>query len=238
MMQRNGWKGVHAIDAIAYGDGPSSLSDCVVQEMQWSRSLMILLLTEMPVSWKKLSIGTKAQFLFSELWYPLFGFMLFIGSLLPIIAILSATPWVMVCYTDFLQHSLPCVLSLLGVFWYLRQLNLFRPYSPLLSWEGVMFQLFRWPWAVYGTVSGLISVVFKKVPEFKVTPKGKAQQQALSWKVLSPYIAIILISAVCGLRMEGHNKAAGYFFFLVVNALMYSVLLLTMIILNIYEQKK
>lgn len=238
MMQRGGWKGVHAIDAIAHGDGPPHLGACVVQEIQWSRSLMILLLTEMPHSWKRLSRGTKAQFLFSELWYPLFGSMLLIGTLLPVIAVLMGKPWVTVSYLEFLQHSLPVLFAMLAVFWYLRHMRLLRPNNvPLMSWETVLFQLFRWPWAVYGTIAGIISVIRGKVPGFRITPKGKYGYKALSWKILWPYVILILLSAIPGFITQADNPASGYLFFLIINALMYSILLLSMIIMNIYEQK-
>ncbi len=45
MMNAYGWRGVHALDAIAHGDGPRTFADLVTQEFQWSRSLVMLLLT-------------------------------------------------------------------------------------------------------------------------------------------------------------------------------------------------
>ena len=38
MMNAHGWRGVHALDAIAHGDGPRTFADLVTQEFQWSRS--------------------------------------------------------------------------------------------------------------------------------------------------------------------------------------------------------
>jgi cellulose synthase (UDP-forming) len=51
MMNGYGWRGIHAIDAIAHGEGPPTFADCVTQEFQWSRSLMVLLLTLLPKYW-------------------------------------------------------------------------------------------------------------------------------------------------------------------------------------------
>ena len=71
MFNCHGWRGVHAMDAIAHGDGPPTFADCLTQEFQWSRSLMIVLLTILPRYWSRLSYRKRFQFLFSELWYPL-----------------------------------------------------------------------------------------------------------------------------------------------------------------------
>ena len=48
MMNASGWRGVHALDAIASGDGPRTFADLVTQEFQWSRSLVTLLLQYSP----------------------------------------------------------------------------------------------------------------------------------------------------------------------------------------------
>ena len=37
LLNAAGWRGIHAIDAIAYGDGPRTFADCVTQEFQWAR---------------------------------------------------------------------------------------------------------------------------------------------------------------------------------------------------------
>ena len=44
MMNAHGWRGVHAFNAIAHGDGPSTFRDLITQEFQWSRSLMTIFL--------------------------------------------------------------------------------------------------------------------------------------------------------------------------------------------------
>ncbi len=48
MMNAHGWRGVHALDAIAHGDGPRTFADLITQEFQWSRSLMMILLQYSP----------------------------------------------------------------------------------------------------------------------------------------------------------------------------------------------
>jgi cellulose synthase/poly-beta-1,6-N-acetylglucosamine synthase-like glycosyltransferase len=44
MMNAYDWRGVHALDAIAHGDGPRTFADLATQEFQWSRSVVMILL--------------------------------------------------------------------------------------------------------------------------------------------------------------------------------------------------
>ncbi len=64
MMNAGGWRGVHALDAIAHGDGPRTFSDLVTQEFQWSRSLVMLLLRYSPSLVGRLPPRLRFQFLF------------------------------------------------------------------------------------------------------------------------------------------------------------------------------
>jgi cellulose synthase (UDP-forming) len=236
MMNGYGWRGVHAIDAIAHGEGPPCIADCITQEFQWSRSLMILLLTELPKYWKKLPGWLKAQFLFSELWYPLFGLMFAIGSAMPIIAVITGEPWMAVSFIDFLAYSVPANLATLGVVWYLKQQKLFRPdYAPIFSWEVMLFQMLRWPWVIYGTFMGAYVAYTKKIPGFKVTPKGDRSHSMLGWSLLYPYIAIILITAIPGIYFNHDSNAMGYHFFMILSVIFYTLLVIMMLILHYYE---
>jgi len=107
--------------------------------------------------------------------------------------------------------------------------------SPILSWEIILFQILRWPLAFYGSIMGAITVINKKNPEFRVTPKGESQNSLLSWTILFPYIALIVISALPGIFIQQNNNAAGYHFFLLANVITYNILIFCIIILNHYE---
>jgi cellulose synthase/poly-beta-1,6-N-acetylglucosamine synthase-like glycosyltransferase len=131
MMNGHGWKGIHAMDALAHGEGPPSLGDCITQEFQWSRSLMVLLLTEMPKYWGKLKPKLKLKFLFAQLWYPLFGLFMVAGHLLPILAVCLGEPFVSVSFLEFIKYSLPVTVSIMGVIWFLKTNGWLKPgYSP------------------------------------------------------------------------------------------------------------
>lgn len=53
---------------------------------------MVVLLTVMPKYFFRLPWRIRLQFLFSELWYPLFSATMIFGLMLPVIAVLSKEP--------------------------------------------------------------------------------------------------------------------------------------------------
>ena len=239
MMNGNGWRGIHSFDATARGEGPRTLADCITQEFQWSRSLMVLFLTELPKYWKKMTFRFKLQFLFSQLWFPLFSLFMLIGHLLPIIAVLMKKPWVMVSFTAFLQHSFPVLVSILAIIWLLKINDWLKPcYSPILSWEAMLFQIVRWPWSLYGSIMGVIVVFRKKNIIFKVTPKDVVANPPMNWSILYPYIITIIISALPAIILQDAEDASGYIFFLIFNVIIYTVLLFSIIIIHFNETKR
>lgn len=233
LMNAGGWQGIHALDAIAHGDGPSSFADCVVQEFQWSRSLMVLLLTLLPKCWRKLPWHLRIQFLFSELWYPLFSLVVAVGLTLPVIAIAIREPWVNVSYLDFLLRFTPLCLAAAAIQYFLRSLTLFRPSeSPVFSWEGALFQLVRWPWSFYGSLMGVWTVIRGKQTAFRVTPKGSSENSALPWKVLAPYFGVMIISFFPAAFLPSAGRASGYYFFIILTLVSYAIATAALVVVH------
>src|SRR5208337_3056145 len=145
MMNAHGWHGVHALDAVAHGDGPQTFADMITQEFQWSRSLTNILLVTMPKYFARLPARLKFQFLFCEFYYPLLGIAMATMFALPVVALIKRTTLVNVSYPDFLLHTVPPSALLLVVFWRLKKSGALRPAdAPILSWEGVLFVLTKW----------------------------------------------------------------------------------------------
>uniref|UniRef100_UPI0025DC8D26 glycosyltransferase n=1 Tax=uncultured Phenylobacterium sp. TaxID=349273 RepID=UPI0025DC8D26 len=101
ILSAEGWRGVHAVDAIAHGEGPETFSDLVIQEFQWSRSLVTVLIKHLPARIRKLPPRLKFQFLFSELWYPSYSLIMALSVAMPIMALLTKSRFVDVTYVDF-----------------------------------------------------------------------------------------------------------------------------------------
>ncbi len=239
MMNSHGWRGVHALDAIAHGDGPPTIADCLTQEFQWSRSLMIVLLSLLPRYWKGLSCGKRIQFLFSELWYPVFALSMLMGILLPLLAIIWNQPWVNVKYIDFLLHTLPLLCLSVAIPAFMKHAAILRPATaPLFSWEAALFQILRWPWVVYGSLMGVRMAIYPSTVEFRVTPKGALRQRSLSWKVLAPCIAVLAVTFTPTLLVYDAGAAKGYYFFLIIIQIIYVAALAGMVLVHRHEVSK
>lgn len=236
MMNGHGWRGVHSIDAMAHGEGPPTLAACVTQEFQWSRSLMVVLLTVMPKYWRHLSWPLRLQFLFSELWYPLFGVTMLCGLSLPIIAVFTGQPWVRVSYVDFVLHTLPVTALTIAIFGFLRRHGWSRPQqTPLITWETVLFQVIRWPWALWGSLMGVAIAIHTRDVVFRVTPKGACHPVSMRWKILAPYLWIVVLSFLPTLMVDNAGAATGYFFFLILNQVTYVSALFCIVLIHRHE---
>ncbi len=237
MMNTGGWRGAHALDAIAHGDGPRTFADLVTQEFQWSRSLVMILLQYSPRLVRTLPFRMKFQFLFSQFWYPLFSAFMALMFMLPIIALVAGQNFVAVTYPDFLAHFVPqaVILILLAYRW--RASGTFRPFdAKILSFEATLFLFARWPWALAGTLAALRDWATGSFVDFRVTPKGASEVDPLPLRVLAPYgvMAILSIMPVLLIR-DASESSRGFYIFAIMNALAYVVLLLVIIVQHARE---
>lgn len=236
MMNAFGWRGVHALDAIAHGEGPRTFSDLITQEFQWSRSLVMVLLQYSPTYLSRLPARLKFQFLFSQLWYPLFAFFMALMFVMPIIALVTGQSFVNVTYPQFLLHFAPlsAVLLLLAYRW--RSTGTYRPFNArVLSWEYLFFQFARWPWALAGTVAALRDWLTGSVVEFRITPKGSSEVDPLPVRVLAPYAILSIVSALPVVLIDNPGEARGFYVFALINAVLYAALLLIIVVQHARE---
>jgi cellulose synthase (UDP-forming) len=236
IMNANGWKGVHAIDAVAFGDGPETFADAMTQEFQWSRSLMNILLMWTSRYIKRLPVHLKFQFVFSQIWYGIFSITLLLGFSIPIVAILSQSPLVHVPYPIFFLFNLVNIYIALMIIRYLKKLNLFRPTAAkIFSWEMMVFQITRWPWTLAGVLSSCIDFLRNKQFQFKVTPKNEKGFKPLPLKAIFPYFTIVALLTLIGLTADITYEIRGYFFFLIIDATMHLVSLWVIVLMHGYE---
>ncbi|WP_204105360.1 MULTISPECIES: glycosyltransferase family 2 protein [Spirulina sp. CCY15215] len=236
MMNSRGWQGVFAFDAEAHGDGPGCFADFLVQEYQWSRSLMVVLLAITPRYWKGLKPHLKFQFIFAQLWYPFFAITILIGSSLPILALINDQPWVKVSYFEFFLRSLALTLACVAPVNWVASRQWLRPKNAkVLSWETVLFQFARWPWILAGVYNATVSCILKKELPFRVTPKGGNAPKPLPIQVLFPYFLLGLVCAIAVIILGEIQHAKGYYFLTLVNSGIYITLILAIIWLHIRE---
>ncbi len=240
-LNARGWRSVHAIDAIAHGDGATSFADSMTQEFQWSRSLMVVLLKWTPGYYKIAQMGLikKAQFLFAQIWYPIFALTLLIGHLMAPTALALKLPWVNVDYSEFLIHWIPLTVACIIPGMWMRRQGFMRPTDgSILSWESFLFTLVRWPWALYGVVQGAISVlILRRELSFKVTPKGVTGPQPLPIKALIPYLFIIVVTMGTALAVGDAGPSRGYYWFALLDAFIYMIVTAAIIVLHVKENR-
>lgn len=219
------WRGVHAVDAIAHGEGPETFSDLVVQEFQWSRSLVTILLDYSPFYVPKLPKRIRFQFFFSQLWYPMFSMMMALMFALPIIALTTGAPFANVTYVDHFIHIFPLSATLLVLAYWWRSTGMFRPVdAKIVSWEGIAFLLLRWPWALFGSLAAVWDRLTGTVVDFRITPKGAVHKEALPFRVIAPYLIFAGVSSCVVWLVEDPGTAAGFYIFNLINAIIYDSL--------------
>lgn len=232
------WRGIHSIDAIANGDGPATFTDGMVQEFQWARSLVIILLGITPRYLGRMPISLKFEFLFGQLWYIFFGGVLLSTYLLPMLALVFGLPFAHVGYAEFLVWSaLPTVASLIVIFWVKKQALLRPSNAKVLSWEVILFQLARWPWVVAAIVDAAKCTFNKATLEWKITPKGSADAPVIQLSMLVPYLLIIAFSLVTIIIHPSSPYTIGYLYLTAFNILTYVVLLVSVVACHNHENR-
>jgi cellulose synthase (UDP-forming) len=231
LLNAGGWRGVHAVDAIAHGEGPETFADLVVQEFQWARSLVTIFLKYSPIYVPRLHARIRFQFLFSQLWYPLFSTMMAVMFIMPIFALLTGTHFANVTYIDFFIHILPLVVTLLVLAFWWRSTGLFRPAdAKILSWEGIAFLLLRWPWSLLGSLAAVRDWITGSVADFRVTPKGVDHRETLLYRFVAPYAILSSTSGFTAWLVADAGTAGGFYIFALINAAIYAALVALIII--------
>ncbi len=236
LMNAGGWRGVHAVNAIAHGDGPVTFTDLVVQEFQWSRSLMTILLQYSRHYVPKLPLRLKFQFLFSQLWYPLFSGFMALMFVLPAFALLSGQVLVNASYPVFLAHFLPIsfIMIVFAFFW--RATGAFRPHdAKLFGWEAIVFLFLRWPWSLMGVLAAIRDTIRGDFVDFRITPKGTQAKPPLPLRVIAPYMVLAALSLLAMVLAPRENAAEGFFVFAAINVAIYAGLSVFLLVRHTME---
>jgi cellulose synthase/poly-beta-1,6-N-acetylglucosamine synthase-like glycosyltransferase len=232
LMNAAGWRGVHAIQARAHGQGPQTFADMAVQEFQWSRSLVRILLFHTPHQWGKLPRRLKAQFLFSQLWYPLFSLLMLLLFVMPIVALVRGQAWVDISFPEFIAFSSATYISSVAILFWTLNRHLSRPSRfSLFSWEAMLFPLVKWPWVLLGFLVAVLDWLNKTDFEFKVTPKQNSPSEGSGpLRFAIPYIALSLAAAVPVFEVAHPGSAAGSYLFSSLNAAMYGICFIAILV--------
>lgn len=238
ILNAGGWRGAHAIDAIALGDGPGTFADMITQEFQWSRSLMSLLLRYTSNYYADLPHALKFQFVFSQMWYPLFALFMALTFTLPILALIFDMRWADVTYPAFLLHALPTGIALIVIAAMFRRDRLFRPFDArVLSWEKLLFPIAQWPWVLWGCSVAVFDRLSGRFVDFRITPKGQTDGAVLPWRAVLPTFGLAVISLGVVIGIDDVTDAAGFYVLAFANAALYSALFLVIVVKHLQEQQ-
>lgn len=236
LMNSGGWRGIHAINAIAHGDGPQTFADLAVQEFQWSRSLTTILLQYLSQYMPSLPAKLKFQFVFAQLWYPLFSFFMALMYVLPLVAITLNRNFADVRYIDFFLHFSPISVVLISFAFFWRRTRTYRPVdAKIVSWENIMFVFARWPWSFAGCLASVRDHLTGVFVDFKITPKGTTCIDYPPTRVILPYVLLSLVSAAVAAVVPAGGAAAGFYIFAIFNAVIYAALVLVIIGCHVRE---
>lgn len=236
LLAAGGWRGVHAIDAIAIGDGPANVADLAVQEFQWSRSLTTLLLSYTGRYLPKLPARLKFLFIFGQVWYPVFAAMMLFLYLAPIAALTFDIRFADVRYPAFIAHSWPTILVLIGYAMMVRRDGFFRPYDGrILSKEKILFVYLQWPWVLWGCLMAARDKLTGKFVDFRVTPKGEAATKRLPSKLVAVYMALAIGALAPILLVDDVGPARGFYLLSAVNAVIYSIIVASIVLRHLHD---
>ncbi|MDU8925958.1 glycosyltransferase [Alisedimentitalea sp. MJ-SS2] len=226
-----GWRGVHAIDAMALGQGPETLADLVTQEFQWSRSLFSLLLRYTPGYLGRLPMRLKLLFLLCQTWYVFFAVSMSMMYLVPIIAVTFDIRIADVTYPSFLGHSLPAVGVMILFAYAMKHDGFFRPrWAKVLAWEKALFAALQWPWVFWGCTMALRDRITGKFIDFRITPKGGEMSQPLPGRIIAVYALLAAGAAFPVLTVSSVTEARGFYLLSLVNTFLYTLLLVVSLV--------
>ncbi|MFC2969127.1 glycosyltransferase [Acidimangrovimonas pyrenivorans] len=231
LMNAGGWRGVHAIDAIAIGDGPASVSDLATQEFQWSRSLVSLLLNHTQHYLGSLKPRLKFLFVFCQLWYALFALTTALMYFLPMVAVLLNRRFADVTYPVFLGHAVPTVVVMTLFAYRIRADGFMRPRNaPVIAWEKGLFLLLQWPWVLWGVAAAVRDRISGDFIDFRITPKGASAGKELPGRILAVYALLALGCLVTVVAVSDVTEARGFYLLTLLNGLGYTVLVSVIVV--------
>lgn len=234
LLSAAGWDGAFAIDAIAHGRGPDTVADCLTQELQWSRSMMTLLLTIGPGAWRRLTPRRKVRLGFCLIWYPTISVVAVAAHVLPLWALLQGHPLVAAGLGGYLVHLLLVESAVIGTLLIVRRSGAMRPHdAPIISWELLLYRMIRWPWIALGVLTALYVVATKRTLTWKVTPKGAdALGRPLDLRVLLPPLLVIALFALPVMLVPHPGAAGGYVLFSIFGACAYAAATAALVLLH------
>jgi cellulose synthase (UDP-forming) len=221
-LQAGGWGGAFALRAEAHGEGPETFEDMLVQELQWARSLGTVLTRWAPGRLGKVPWRARFRLGFSLVYYPIQGVFTAIATVLPAFGVLTGHVWGGGPILGFYVHIWCCSIMLLLALGWLRHCGVLRPVrAKLWSFDVILFQLIRWPWATWGFFQGMWEGWRGPAKSFKVTPKGSNTSRPLAPVLVLPPLLLAVFPAAVLLVKAHPEPVLGLYLLTVLQVLSY-----------------
>lgn len=225
ILNAGGWRGVHALNAIAEGDGPANIADLCTQEFQWSRSLLTIFLRFTKGYFSQLTPRLKFLFLFCQLFYPMFAVFMALLYTLPVLALLFDFRYAEVTYPAFFVHAAPQILVLTALAYRLRADGFFRPADgKVIAWEKTLFLGIQWPWVFWGCLMAVRDRLTGGFVDFRITPKGEAARTVLPLRIILVYAGLALGCILPAFLVDNVRQAHGFYLLALINGIYYTVI--------------
>ncbi|WP_371223207.1 glycosyltransferase family 2 protein [Roseovarius sp. 2305UL8-3] len=238
IMSAGGWKGVHAFDAIAEGEGPATVSDLCTQEFQWSRSLVSLLLFHTPRYFRDLPVRLRHQFVLCQLLYPIIASVMVVFYVVPISAVMFDLRYANVTYPDFILHFTAPTVAMIAFSVSLKRDGFYRPKTGRVwSWEKALFPALQWPWVLWGCIMAVRDRIFGGFVDFRITPKGDDVEATLPISIVLPYV-VLALGCFIPIIMVGYLRdAAGFYLLTFISGFAYTVVAILIVVRHIRDNK-
>lgn len=163
------WKSIYTPDVVAVGEGPSSWSDFIGQQMRWARGTFSFVGRH---SWRmlwRLSPGQLFNYLMMLSFYPMAALSCMLGALSSTLYLVLGASGISVTTTYWMMFYSDAVLLQIALYSMIRKHNV-SPHEPEGSTgiRGIAMGAMATP--VYATA--LLAGLFWLPARFKVTPKG------------------------------------------------------------------
>jgi len=220
--QAAGWDGVFSIDAVAHGDGPATVEEMLVQEVQWARSLGTIMTRWAPGRLGSVPWRARPRLAFALVYYPVSGLVVALAAAAPVVGVLTRTSWGNTSLASFYIHLWPHTIVSMALVIFLRRCMVLRPVNgKVWSWELLLFQLLRWPWTTWGFFEGAYAGLSSKVINFRVTPKSVPGAQALPARYLVPTLVLGTVPAWIVVLVGDPGPTVGLMVLAALQALIY-----------------
>ena len=239
LITSTGWKSAFAHNAEAHGEGPRTFQAMATQEFQWSRSIMTLFMDTLPTHLGRLSWRLRIRFLFAFCYYPLLSVAFPVGLALPVVAAVTGVTWVSIDYFDFFARWVMVELAVIPLLLFVRSRKLLRPQdAPILSWEGCMYMIVRWPFVVWGVLTAVLQKMRPVPVVFRVTPKTSKDLEAIPVPYTLPFCVVSAALSTAAIVGEMTTRAYGFILLCIAGAVCYGAVALAVPLLHAAESSR